>query len=72
MLYLTFGILLRIFSNSLLNVFQKILTNKGEFSSVINLYTYLGLTVLGLLICPNPIFTLEEIAKISKRINENE
>ncbi len=41
---LTFlGILTRILSNSYLNVFQKILTNKGQNSSAINLFTYLGL-----------------------------
>ncbi len=40
------GILIRILSNSYLNVFQKILTNKGEKSSVVNFYTYLGLTLL--------------------------
>ncbi len=46
MLYTGLGILIRIFSNSYLNVFQKILTNKGQKSSVINFYTYLGLCLL--------------------------
>lgn len=57
MLSLIIGILIRIFSNSYLNVFQKLLTKKGEFSSVVNLYTYLGLTIIGLLFIPNLIFT---------------
>ena len=43
MFYTCLGILIRIFSNSYLNVFQKILTNKGQKSSVVNFYTYLGL-----------------------------
>ena len=46
MFYTTIGILIRIFSNSYLNVFQKILTHKGEKSSVVNFYTYLGLTLI--------------------------
>ena len=46
MIYTILGLLTRIFSNSYLNVFQKILTSKGEKSSVINFYTYLGLTLL--------------------------
>ena len=41
-----FGIIVRIFSNSYLNVFQKLLTNKGMRPSVVNFYTYLGLVVL--------------------------
>lgn len=48
MLATYFGILIRIFSNSYLNAFQKILTNKGQKSSVINFYTYLGLSICGL------------------------
>lgn len=48
MLSTCIGILIRIFSNSYLNVFQKILTNKGQKSSVINFYTYLGLSICGL------------------------
>lgn len=59
MLTLTLTILTRIFSNSYLNVCQKVLTNKGEFPSVINFYTYLGLTLIGVLICPTPIFSIE-------------
>ena len=57
MLNLVFGILARIFSNSFLNVFQKLLTNNDEKPSVINFYTYLGLTLLGVLICKNPVFS---------------
>ena len=62
MLSLTIGVLTRIFSNSYLNVFQKILTNKGEHPSIINFYTYLGLTLISILICPTPIFTQEIIS----------
>lgn len=43
------GVLIRIVSNSYLNVFQKVLTVKGQKSSVINFYTYLGLALLGML-----------------------
>ena len=57
MINLLLGVITRIFSNSYLNVFQKILTKNGEFPLVINFYTYLGLTIIGFLICPNPIFT---------------
>ena len=42
------GILIRILSNSYLNVFQKILSNFGQKSSVINFYTYLGLSCAGI------------------------
>ena len=59
MFTLVFGILTRIVSNSYLNVCQKILTNKGEFPSVINFYTYLGLTLIAFLLCPNPLFSTE-------------
>ncbi len=48
MLITCFGVLIRILSNSYLNVFQKILTNKGQSSSVVNFYTYLGLSILSL------------------------
>ena len=57
MFNLIIGILIRIFSNSYLNVFQKLLTNKGEFSSVINFYTYLGLAIIGIIITPSPTFS---------------
>ena len=53
------GVIIRIFSNSYLNVFQKILTNKGQNSSVVNFYTYLGLTILCLLFFPNFAFSPE-------------
>ena len=49
----------RIFSNSFLNVFQKILTNEGEANSVINFYTYFGLTIFSLLLCPNFVYSKE-------------
>lgn len=48
MLTTCLGVLIRIFSNSFLNVFQKILTNKGQSSSVVNFYTYLGLSIIGM------------------------
>ena len=50
------GVLIRIISNSYLNVFQKHLTNSGSKPSVINFYTYLGLSVLSL--CLIPFFSL--------------
>ncbi len=56
MLSLLAGIFIRIFSNSFLNVFQKLLTNFGERPSVINFYTYLGLSVIGFIICPKPVY----------------
>ena len=59
MLCLSFAIILRILSNSSLNVFQKILSAKGEFSSVINFYTYLGLTAICVFIQPQIIYNFE-------------
>ena len=56
MFFLLFGIFTRIFSNSFLNVFQKMLTNSGEKSSVVNFYSYLGLTILSLCFCRNIIY----------------
>lgn len=58
MLGLISGICARIFSNSYLNVLQKNLTNNGEASSVVNFYTYFGLTIIGFLVCPVPVFTV--------------
>ncbi len=52
MIYVLSGIGARIVSNSYLNVFQKILTNDGNKPSVVNFYTYLGLTILGILLIP--------------------
>ncbi len=57
MINLLLGISARIFSNSFLNVFQKFLTNSGEKSSVVNFYTYLGLTVFGFIVCPTSFFS---------------
>lgn len=54
---LALSILTRIFSNSYLNVCQKVLTNNGERASTVNFYTYLGLTLAGLILCPLPLFT---------------
>ncbi len=64
MLNLISMILIRIFSNSYLNVFQKILTNNGIKSSVVNFYTYLGLIFVGLIVCPIPIFTSTMLSSI--------
>lgn len=64
MLCLIITIFIRIFSNSYLNVFQKILTNRGNYSSVINFYTYFGLLIIGFIICPNPIFTTQMLSTI--------
>ena len=50
MLGILSGITLRILSNSYINVFQKILTEKGNRASVINFFTYLGLSIPGILI----------------------
>lgn len=52
MFYTLIGVLVRIFSNSYLNVCQKVLTMRGQRASVINFYTYLGLAVLVLPLLP--------------------
>ena len=52
MIYVLCGVLTRITSNSFLNVFQKILTNKGNRPSVVNFYTYAGLSILSLILIP--------------------
>ena len=64
MFNLSLGILIRILSNSYLNVFQKVLTNRKEHPSVINFYTYLGLTTIGFIFCPMPEFTQEIIINL--------
>lgn len=46
------GIIVRIFSNSGLNVFQKLLTERGGHSSVVNFYTYFGLSLISLVMLP--------------------
>lgn len=60
------GVATRIVSNSYLNVFQKILTNFGNKSSVINFYSYLGLTLLGFLCVHNfiPIYSSEILQNV--------
>ena len=50
MLYIVSAICLRIISNSYLNVFQKLLTKEGCRSSVVNFFTYFGLSLIGLFI----------------------
>ena len=59
MTFLLISIISRIFSNSYINVCQKFLTIKGEYPSVVNFYTYLGLTLIGLIGCQKPIFSIE-------------
>ena len=51
MFYVLSGVLIRIISNSGINVFQKLLTKENN-SSVINFYTYLGLSLLSLTLIP--------------------
>ena len=58
------GIIIRIASNSYLNVFQKILTARGEKSSVVNFYTYLGLLIITIPFCNNIVFFKEIILYI--------
>lgn len=64
MLSLLLALFIRIFSNSYINVFQKILTTRGEFSSVINFYSYLGLFLLGLIAYPSLIFSTDVILSV--------
>ena len=52
MIYILSGIITRIISNSYLNVFQKLLTKEGNKPSVVNFYTYLGLSILGIFLYP--------------------
>lgn len=59
MISLIVSVFIRIFSNSYLNVFQKFLTQKKENPSVVNFYTYLGLTVIALSFCHKPIYSVE-------------
>lgn len=59
MISLLIGIAARIFSNSFLNLFQKVLTSAGEKPSAVNFYTYLGLTVIGVFICNYKVFSPE-------------
>lgn len=56
MCYTIFAVFIRILSNSYLNVFQKLLTVKGQKSSVVNFYTYLGLFLI-----VSPIITLNSV-----------
>lgn len=59
MFYVISAIILRIISNSYLNVFQKLLSKNGCSSSVINFFTYLGLSFLGFLIFKPFVFSYE-------------
>ncbi len=58
MIYVLSGVLSRIVSNSFLNVFQKLLTNNGNKPSVVNFYTYLGLSILSVFLTPYLNLTL--------------
>ena len=51
MFYVLSGVLTRIVSNSCINVFQKLLAKENK-SSVVNFYTYLGLSCFSLLLIP--------------------
>ncbi len=64
MLSLISLILVRIFSNSYLNVFQKILTKNNESASTVNFFSYLGLTFLGLIFCKSLTFEMSFIPYI--------
>ncbi|MBQ3641274.1 EamA family transporter [bacterium] len=61
MIYVLSGVLARIVSNSALNVFQKILTSGGTKPSSVNFFTYLGLSLISLLLLPfiNIFFSAE-------------
>jgi len=61
MFYVIPAIFLRIISNSYLNVFQKLLCKDGYKSSVINFFTYLGLSLLCVFILKPLHLTLEII-----------
>ena len=64
MLLLISGIITRIFSSSFMGVFQKLLINNGEKRSIVNFYTYLGLTLFGFLFCTHPHFEVSLIKYI--------
>ncbi len=59
MLNIIIAVLTRIVSNSYLNVFQKKLTTGGEKSSTVNFYTYLGLSILSLILINKVVFSYE-------------
>lgn len=59
--YVIFAIFLRIISNSYLNVFQKLLTKNGVKSSIINFFTYLGLSIIGIFVFKPFDFSFEVI-----------
>ena len=52
MIYVLSGVLARIASNSFLNVIQKVLTNNGNKPSVVNFYTYSGISLFCLFLLP--------------------
>lgn len=64
LIMLSLILFIRVFSNSYLNVFQKILTSRGEKSSVINFYSYLGLTTIGFIISIKPVFQMDLLQPI--------
>lgn len=64
MISVILGIFTRIISNSYLNVFQKLLTNKGERPSAINFYTYLGISLISLCLIPSFVFNKTILANV--------
>ena len=52
MINVLFAVIGRIVSNSVLNIFQKVLTGGGTKSSVVNFYTYFGLSILCIFFIP--------------------
>ena len=60
MILTSLSVFIRIISNSYINVFQKILTNNGTKSSVVNFFTYTGLSILSLLILNNTNLNLSK------------
>lgn len=59
MINVILGVLVRIFSNSYLNVFQKMLTELGMRSSVINFYSYFGLCLVSIFLAKS--FNIESV-----------
>lgn len=64
MLNIIIGILTRIISNSYLNVFQKLLTKNDEKPSIVNFYTYFGLSLISLIFIPKLVFNPEILINV--------
>lgn len=65
MLYVYFAIILRIISNSYINVFQKLLTKNGYSSSCINFFTYFGISLIGIFIFKPFNFSIEIVEAVA-------